>query len=76
MSGNVVSFPRPTAESVTRLKTKQLEALRYIEGFIQTHGEWPTFEQIGDAADIRSKVGVSRVVNHLFQANAISKPPS
>jgi SOS-response transcriptional repressor LexA len=71
---NVVSFPRPTTESITRMKTPALKALRFIENHLAQHGAWPSFDQIGADVGIRSERGVARVVNQLFEANAIESP--
>lgn len=72
--GNIVQFPRPKVVSLTALKPRQMVALRFIESYIARHGAWPSFAEIGEAADVHSKMGIVRTVNQLFQAGAIQRP--
>lgn len=44
---------------------KQREAYDYISGYCRVHGFSPTFEEIREALDLRSKSGVSRLIEGL-----------
>lgn len=54
---------------------KQAELLRFIEAKIKATGVPPSFEEMKDAVNLRSKSGVSRLIVGLEERGAIRRLP-
>ncbi|MBC7506053.1 MAG: transcriptional repressor LexA [Sandarakinorhabdus sp.] len=58
------------------LTRKQQELLAFIDGRLQTDGISPSFEEMKDALQLRSKSGVHRLINALEERRFIRRLPN
>lgn len=57
------------------LTPKQAETLRFIQGYIERHGQGPCLSEICRAIDIRYRSGAHRLVTALEERGAIKRIP-
>src|SRR5258707_1964882 len=62
-----------TDEMLTR---KQLELLRYIHERLKESGVPPSFDEMKDALDLRSKSGIHRLITALEERGFIKRLPN
>ena len=72
MAGQAGSAPRGT----TMLTEKQSELLRFIHAKLQKTGVPPSFEEMKDALDLRSKSGIHRLIMALEERGFIRRLPN
>ncbi|MXO64880.1 LexA family protein [Altericroceibacterium endophyticum] len=53
--------------------SRQLDALRFIQGYQEVHGSSPTLTQISEGLDLRSRGGVHRLVTGLEERSLIRR---
>src|ERR671918_1208426 len=74
----VRSLPRTAAPSGDRtmLTRKQLELLRFIHERLTEQGVPPSFDEMKDALDLRSKSGIHRLITALEERGFIRRLPN
>src|SRR5712691_5600097 len=60
-----VSTPIPAQRVPTMLTSKQYELLRFIHERLKESGVAPSFEEMKEALDLRSKSGIHRLITAL-----------
>src|SRR5947209_2958139 len=60
----------------TMLTKKQLELLRFIHERLTEHGVPPSFDEMKDALDLRSKSGIHRLITALEERGFIRRLPN
>lgn len=58
------------------LTRKQAECLEFLERHLEEHGEAPSFNEIADAINLKSKSGVNRIINGLEERGRIRRLPN
>lgn len=58
------------------LTSRQLSLLNYIASYIKTHEIPPSFDEMKDAIELKSKSGVHRLVNSLEERGFIMRLPN
>ena len=58
------------------LTAKQQQLLRFIQSRLDTDGVSPSFEEMKDALDLKSKSGVHRLINALEERGFIRRLPN
>ena len=73
--GDVIRFPRRNIRARQGLTRRQLQALQFIKAYrLASGGKWPTYDQIGEAINLRSRGGTVRTVSALFELGALERP--
>jgi repressor LexA len=67
---------RTTGETDDMLTRKQLELLRYIHERLKESGVPPSFDEMKDALDLRSKSGIHRLITALEERGFIKRLPN
>ena len=57
------------------LTPKQYELLSYIDTFISQHGVSPSFDEMKDALNLKSKSGIHRLITALEERGFIARLP-
>ena len=65
---------RPQGKVAAMLTRKQLELLRYIHERLKETGVPPSFDEMKDALDLRSKSGIHRLITALEERGFITPP--
>ena len=58
------------------LTNKQYELLIYINECLREHGVSPSFDEMKDALDLKSKSGIHRLINALEERGFIRRLPN
>src|SRR5258707_14734600 len=58
------------------LTRKQYELLRFISERLKESGVPPSFDEMKDALDLRSKSGIPRLITALQERGSIRRPPN
>lgn len=63
-----------TFETVPSLTRNQLRLLRFIDSYKGEHGISPTYDEMREAMNLKSKSGIGRMVEGLIARGAIERP--
>src|SRR6202140_2296429 len=74
MPGNRTT--RPTGGMLAMLTRKQYELLRFINERLKEAGVPPSFDEMKDALDLRSKSGIHRLITALEERGFIRRLPN
>ncbi|SHI79268.1 LexA DNA binding domain-containing protein [Aureimonas altamirensis DSM 21988] len=69
------AFRLQMEDAHTGLTPRQAEVLQFIHDHQMRRGSSPSFAQIGEALDIKSKSGVHRLVHGLAERGAVTLSP-
>lgn len=61
--------------SAMGLTPRQMDAMRFIAGFREAHGQAPTLPEIGAALGIKRKSGVHRLLSQIEERGHIRRRP-
>lgn len=61
---------------MTGITSRQREALAFIEGYIGSRGFSPNYAEIKEAIGLKSKSGVSRIIDQLEERGRIVRMPN
>src|SRR5262249_3571574 len=70
------STPRKPGRNHTMLTRKQFELLRFIHERLKESGVPPSFDEMKDALDLRSKSGIHRLITALEERGFIRRLPN
>ena len=56
------------------MTTRQRRVLAFIKSRIAETGAWPTHQEIGEAADIKARLGVEYTVDRILALGAVPPP--